>query len=335
MSTASKSHSVNNIQVVQRMKQDILDAVIFNYDFPVDFDIESFKKSWIRTKFFIGELESLTNAYFVRNRDGKCYIVFFSSKKSITNSHDIGFIIVPSDGLFAKKLRRDLKTNFMQTKKESKKWKISYTVIDEISLHKSNKNNSTISNLNESESAENKKSKTDNRYFEVYVFFRLTNTCMQKKHPIENVTAITTNAINGEQIKVNVYHCISCNKYFINYEALKDYISRRVFPALPYSLANSVNGSLNEASKLMLYGYSVAEGKLSLNERRSILSWIIDSGLLSKSEIIKDLQFKVRYNGSKAGNENAKIKWQDDIQFVSRYIKDNSRIINATFIRGK
>ena len=169
----------------------------------------------------------------------------------------------------------------------------------------------------------------------VYVFFRLTNTCVKKNHKIETVTAKTYNAKNGKPIKVNVFHCTQCDRYFINYEALQEYISKGIFPAFSYTLIRDISGELNEASQLMLYGYNVREGNLSGNERRNVLSWIIDSGLMTKAEIIKDLQFKVRYNGSKAGNERAKAKWQDDIQFVSQYVFDNKKEIEATFVSHK
>lgn len=89
---------------------------------------------------------------------------------------------------------------------------------------------------------------------------------------------------------------------------------------------------LKEASELMMYGYNVREGNLTQFERRRILEWIIDYGLLTKAEIIRDLQFKVRYNGNKAGNERARQKWLDDIQFVSQYTRGNSKVITATFI---
>ena len=82
----------------------------------------------------------------------------------------------------------------------------------------------------------------------------------------------------------------------------------------------------------MLYGYNVREGKLTQFEHRRILEWIIDSGLMSKADIIRDLQFKVGYNGNKAGNERARQKWLDDIQFVSQYTAGNNKNIIATFV---
>ena len=169
----------------------------------------------------------------------------------------------------------------------------------------------------------------------VYVYFRLTNTCVRCSHVIETVTTKTINAKTGEPIEVNVFHCLECDRYFINYEALQEYILKDIFPAFNYSIVKDASRNMNEASQLMLYGYNVREGALSGNERQSILSWIIDSGLMTKAEIIKDLQFKVRYNGRKVGNENARMKWQNDIQFISQYVKDNTREIHTEFVSRK
>lgn len=164
----------------------------------------------------------------------------------------------------------------------------------------------------------------------VYVYFKLNNKCVTNNHQIETVTAITTNMKTGFTTEINVFHCIECDRYFINYEALQKYIAKGIYPALDFSLEID-EGKLREVSELMLYGYNVKEGVLNEGERHRILSWIIDAGLLSKAEIIKDLQFKVNYNGKKAGNENAKKKWETDILFVSQYVKGNSKRIDAVF----
>ena len=85
--------------------------------------------------------------------------------------------------------------------------------------------------------------------------------------------------------------------------------------------------------ELEVLEYNVREGVLTKEERQNILSWIIDSGLISKEKIIRDLQFKVVYNGTKVGNEEAKKKWKSDIDFVSHYTKGNSRKMTAKFVR--
>ena len=161
----------------------------------------------------------------------------------------------------------------------------------------------------------------------------MNNTCIKKAHNVETVTAETVNVKTGSSVEINVFHCLQCNKFFVNYEALQEYIKRGIYPSFHYSLVYIDEHHLRDVSELMMYGYNVKEGVLSRGERQRILSWIIDSGLMSKGEIIRNLQFKVNYNGRKASNANAKRKWKEDIQYVSRYVKDNRRKIKAVYKR--
>lgn len=125
-----------------------------------------------------------------------------------------------------------------------------------------------------------------------------------------------------------------CERCFINAEVLnKDYYSRNLFPLLNYDLANVNPSSLKEFSELYILGYSVKEGILTCEERQQVLAEIIENGLMGKEQIIRKLQFLVRFNGSKPENRVAKEKWQADILFVSQYISDNKRRIEPVFIR--
>ena len=169
----------------------------------------------------------------------------------------------------------------------------------------------------------------------VYIYYKLSNNCMNSKHNIESVTVKTTNVRTGKNIDANVFYCNDCNRYFINYEALQGYIEAGNYPLFEYEFVGKQEfvGELRKVSELMEYGYNVREGVLTKEERQNILSWIIDSGFISKEKIIRDLQFKVVYNGKKVGNEEAKKKWKSDIDFVSHYTKGNSRKITAKFVR--
>lgn len=167
----------------------------------------------------------------------------------------------------------------------------------------------------------------------VHVYFSLNIRCVTEEHNVSNVTAKTINIMTGRSVDVNVFYCSDCKQYFINYEVLQGYISKGIYPSFEFSIEDVDESKLREVSELMVYGYNVRDGILSEEERHKILSWIIDSGLLSKAEIIKDLQFKVNYNGKKRGNENAKKKWKDDIQYVSHYVKGNKKRIEAEFYR--
>ena len=168
----------------------------------------------------------------------------------------------------------------------------------------------------------------------VYVYHQFTNSCVTNRHPIEAVTVKTIDARSKRKVDVNAYYCKKCERCFINAEVLnKDYYSRNLFPLLNYDLANVNPSSLKEFSELYILGYSVKEGILTCEERQQVLAEIIENGLMGKEQIIRKLQFLVRFNGSKPENSVAKEKWQADILFVSQYTSDNKRRIEPVFIR--
>lgn len=169
----------------------------------------------------------------------------------------------------------------------------------------------------------------------VYVYFCLTNSCIKKDHPIETVTMQVKDSITSTMLKVNVYHCTECDRYFINHEMLAGFIRRNQHPAFYYCVVRDSSLALSPMSELMMYGYNVREGELTDRDRQKILSFLIDSKLMAKHDIIRDLQFKVDYNGQKASNTNAKAKWESDIRFVSQYGTSGQRMINGKLVRDK
>ena len=322
----------------QRLKNRILEKIPAYWSNEYGLNIEALSNSWQKVNVSSSGLNSIFAIFLVRNGAGKLHCFFLSNDSSeckIPGNHASIVYVNGKTGFWLVKSIKAKKTYFTSQNNSR------YNVIDAVvtyepyfneyvgkvnvkSLYK--RHTSAIVNAVSKETINYSNNKC------VYVYFRLTNTCVKNKHNVETVTAKTYNAKNGNPIEVNVFHCTQCDRYFINYEALQVYISKGIFPAFSYSLIRDISGELNEASQLMLYGYNVREGVLSGDERKNILSWVIDSGLMSKAEIIKDLQFKVKYNGSKARNERARDKWQDDIQFVSKYVIDNKKEIKATFI---
>ena len=317
----------DNTLLIQAKKNEIFEIVSQTNEKLNNQIIETFKTSWEKVNLSLMELDNLSSVYFVRNNDGLISSIIISRLKKINISDVDGIQFITSRSELAE---------YLYTSNETNTPSDSYEVIEKIyfkDLSKQSKPQENNTSTYKNQVKETPNYKPDIKT--VYVYFSLTNNCTKHKHRIESVTANTSNAKNGKIIRVNVFHCEDCDKYFINYEALQRYISSGVYPALPYKFSKDISGSLHDASKLRLYGYRVAEGTLTKLERQSILSWVIDSGLLTKNEIIKDLQFKVKYNGSKAGNEKAKAKWEDDIQFVSRYVAGNKRTIQATFVVRK
>ncbi len=91
---------------------------------------------------------------------------------------------------------------------------------------------------------------------------------------------------------------------------------------------------LAEASPLKLCGYSVSQQDgYSKETRRYIISKIIDRGIMSKSEVIRYLEYFISINGKKKGNQLALSKWKDDLKFTLSYASDSQERHNITEIR--
>lgn len=321
---------------------------IANMIFPSFNDVDPFsakflEKSWLKESISLSTLNSLVASYIVKNK-GKHNLIFVSllGRKKIKNKTTAYTIVSADDWLGKKLLASEIAAYDYYYITDNLYEIVDFFVINEAS-YKSRLNVLSAfgvdywkpkhSRYRDNDSYQRKPDYSDNDELEtVYVYYRLNNSCLRNNHDIEAVTAKTTNVKNNQPVEVNVFYCKRCKKYFINFEALQSYFAKGIYPALQYTFNRIDDGTLRDASELMMYGYNVREGQLSQLERRRILEWIIDYGLLSKAEIIRDLQFKVRYNGRKAGNERAKEKWLDDIQYVSHYIEHNTRSIKATFV---
>lgn len=334
----------NQIKMAEKENQDnkmiLFDKVFQSFSFPKVIKselIKNAKEAWMKKSLTKELVNSIIVAYLIRVENN--YSCYFISRFEIDKTIRAGMIgIISMYSRLAKKIY-DCDSNQQSHINIGDK---RYDIVGKAIVNKYlyiNLINSTGKPKNDDYGfGENKNTvinRTQHHSYDsshVYVYFRLTNSCIKNKHSIDSVTAKTTNIKNGQPIDVNVFYCKSCRKYFINYEALQGYISRGIHPALQYVFSEVDDGKLNDASELMMYGYNVREGDLTQFERRRILEWIIDYGLMTKAEIISNLQFKVGYNGKKPGNERAKQKWLDDIQFVSRYVNGNSKTIKATFV---
>ena len=164
-------------------------------------------------------------------------------------------------------------------------------------------------------------------YVDVHVYFKLNNSCMNSNHPIETVTMRSKSSLTGKIYQVNAFFCQKCGKYFINNEAVRDLISCNKYPSFHYILKNDNGSDRKPLSVLKMYGYNAGANGPSDVLRHNILKWIIDNGIMNKPEIIKDIQDKIYFNGKKAGNEAAKLKWMDDIEFLNSYVADNKRVV--------
>lgn len=169
--------------------------------------------------------------------------------------------------------------------------------------------------------------------------------CMHRAHAISDITGIIHVKLENEReelIKVSAGYCKECNIFFILNSTYQHLVSRgnvlcRVMDERSYLNKNCLYGNkLARESLLMQYGYNVAQvNDLSDKRRHDILSFIIDNGILVKSEIISYLNFFISQSNSRNNMENAISKWKSDCVFVEEYELENYKKIEVKSIRRR
>ena len=174
----------------------------------------------------------------------------------------------------------------------------------------------------------------------VYVFEQ-KSVNQFKNREYETVTAMIPCANTSFLIPSTVYYEKATHRYFMN-ESL--YILLREKYGLPYLKLksqyseNSKKGYLflKQHSELNLLGYSVSiKNGLSLEERRALLSSIIDSGVLSKVEIMNHLEWLINSRTNNVNHENAISEWKSDLLFLSNYRLETQRKIWIDTFKSK
>ena len=148
--------------------------------------------------------------------------------------------------------------------------------------------------------------------------------CQKNHHNIEQATAVLMD-VNGNDIELNVSHCLECNKFFIDYTVYQHY--REKYGIILGNIRMAKNGGfhdfeyeLSDESPLHLCGYSVSQkAGLSQAERQTIIESCIKSGAMDKENIIHLLKWLIEVNGAKKGNEWAYKKWCSDMDFALAY----------------
>ena len=123
---------------------------------------------------------------------------------------------------------------------------------------------------------------------------------------------------------MTVNYCKNCNKFFVNYTTYQLYREQYGILIGNFQFDSddfvAPNGFLSEFSPLKLCGYSVSQIEgYSDYERQYIISKIIDKKIMSKSDIVRYLEYFIHMNGKKKGNEIALSKWKSDLEYTLSY----------------
>lgn len=186
-----------------------------------------------------------------------------------------------------------------------------------------------INNIN------NKVSKSTNKIS--FLVRSQLKSCVSKNHNLDSIVVeIQVIDTNGsiKKVETNGFYCNDCKLYYI-LESEYEKIRRKgtplcqIFEEIKYLNNISNKFDLNYESILYSFGYNVnAQNNLSDKQRFKILTFIIDNGILSKSEVISYLNYFINMRIGRKEYQNAISKWKTDINVLNKYksIKINKQV---------
>ena len=160
---------------------------------------------------------------------------------------------------------------------------------------------------------------------------RDTSLCNKENHTVVCATGLLA-SLEGAPIRIDIFNCKTCNKYFINLLEYKQY--QNIYKALLGNVAFRENLTSEEYDNngvfdetiLHLSGYTVnPEVNLSNDQRRRILGSLIDHNVLSKARIIEYLRFFIDNGKYKFNMQFFTQKWSEDLEWVKAYSIDEKR----------
>ena len=158
--------------------------------------------------------------------------------------------------------------------------------------------------------------------------------CRINKHKIVDILA-KINVVNEKGnilvVNVNAFYCYDCKRFFINnneFERIKR-IGNPLCPIYEESKAKSGYAQkfdLKMESLLHSFGYNVSsqEGLTDI-QRQSLLKFLIDTGTMTKIDIISHLNYLINSRQGRTNMENAIYKWKLDMNYLNS-LKGNSNI---------
>ena len=154
-----------------------------------------------------------------------------------------------------------------------------------------------------------------------------TIKCEKYSHDIEEVTGII-DTVRGNPVSMTVCHCKSCKLYYVRDTVFESY--REKYGALLGKFVRQADGmkmglitaygELALESLLHMNGYNVNQtDNLSPGERRKILTYVIESHIMSRYDIRNHLSYLVKMNQYNPSKSIAVSRWKSDIQWVNDY----------------
>lgn len=155
--------------------------------------------------------------------------------------------------------------------------------------------------------------------------------CEQDGHDYCNVIATVPVMIDDEfnDIEFPAIYCKDCNIYYITEEVYYHIkgmgkVLCQILTEDEYHryLAGSDFSNLSPKGPLYLLGYNVARDRngddiLTSSERKHLLDWIIDNGIMKKKKVIFYLDLFVKKNQGRTNMSLAVQKWREDKEYLT------------------
>ena len=152
-------------------------------------------------------------------------------------------------------------------------------------------------------------------------------SCNQQHHTVEP-TKYYAELLDGTgYIALPAHRCQICERLFIGRKTLDIY--QKAFGRLFVKLRDEQNRSMETTamskfrfeSELHCMGYNVVQGKMSIDERRALLIFILENNKLTYYQICRDIERCISIFHTSLKHSVAIDQWESDLMFLGEYIK--------------
>lgn len=167
--------------------------------------------------------------------------------------------------------------------------------------------------------------------------------CEKNNHEYEDITAVVPLMSKGygsvKTVEFPARFCKTCKTYYISeftYNKLKNQgrLLCQVASLQEYKEYTKAKlfGDLKPQNILNIIGYNVdAKNGLSDAQRRTILMYAIEEGVVSKKEAINHISFLIKLN-EKTNKLDALQKWKSDRDYLQGYVKGSKQLVGVNRI---
>ena len=156
----------------------------------------------------------------------------------------------------------------------------------------------------------------------------------------ESVTALIYCTRSEQPVRMSIHYCRKCDRYYINAQSYQQYAEKYGLPMLRVTtwknhFGNGDYSEWNKESELAAYGYSAGENSGAIDsDRQRLLADLVDSGLMTKSEIVQWIEFLIRTRKN-LDSLIVQKRRKDDLEFLNQYHINEQRFVWAKITPNK